>query len=318
MTQPPGQPPQDGFGAPQQPQPPVPGAPAGPYGAPPPPPQQPDGQNPYAGPPPGQAPAQPPYAQPPQGQPPQGQPPQGQPPYGQPQQPYGQSPQGPYGQPQPPYGQPDPQYAAYPPPPPPGGTGAPGPGPGKKKLGLVIGSVVVAAALIGGGIFLVTSGDSDDDDQKPKADKSVSASPSATASEEPPADDPATEDPATEDPVDEPTGAEEDRPAGDTGYQGQWQNEDAKTLTIGDKLTSGQGKGKNSVSYIDAGGKGLCMGLGQEQGGSGFRIALKCGTGDDAKYVSADLTQANDEVTLKWDKGGGSDVLPWVGSGGAT
>lgn len=85
-----------------------------------------------------------------------------------------------------------------------------------------------------------------------------------------------------------------------------------QTLTVGAKLTSGQGKGKHSVSYIDAGGDGPCMGLGQEQNGSGFRIALKCGTGDDEKYISADLTQANDEVTLKWDKGGGTDVLPWV------
>ncbi|MGW0902748.1 hypothetical protein [Streptomyces sp. NPDC002853] len=54
------------------------------------------------------------------------------------------------------------------------------------------------------------------------------------------------------------------------------------------------------------------MGLGQAQGGSGFRIALKFGTGDDAKYTSAYLTHADDAVTLKWDKGGGSDVLPWV------
>lgn len=180
----------------------------------------------------------------------------------------------------------------------------------------MIGGVVAALALVGGGIFLVISGDSDgDDDGKPKADKSVSAEPSvepsATESDEPPSEDPAVEDPASEDPLD---GGEKTRPAGDTGYQGQWQNDETKTLTVGDKLASGQGKGKHSVSYIDAGGDGLCMGLGQEQNGTGFRIALKCGTGDDAKYVSADLTQANDEVTLKWDKGGGTDVLPWVNS----
>ncbi|MEU6678222.1 hypothetical protein [Streptomyces sp. NPDC046925] len=265
MTQPPGQPPQGGFGPPQEPRP-----PAGPYGAPPPPPQQPDAQNPYAG-----APQQP---------------------YGQPPSPYGQPPQGPYA----PYGQtqPDPQYAGYPPPPPP----PPG---GKSKVALVIGSAVVVAALVGGGIFLATSGDGSDD-QKPRADKSVSAAPSASESEaETPSDDPTTEDPLDE-------GDEgESWPAGDTGYQGQWQNDEAKTLTIGAKLASGQGKGKHSVSYIDAGGDGLCMGLGQERG-SDFRVALKCGTGDDEKYISADVTRADDEVTLKWDKGGGTDVLPRV------
>lgn len=140
------------------------------------------------------------------------------------------------------------------------------------------------------------------------AGPSASEEGSSGASEEP-SEEPSDE-PTTEDPLDEPTDAT--RPAGDTGYQGQWQDEDAKTLTVGAKLTSGQGKGKHSVSYIDTGGDGLCMGLGQEQSGSGFRIALKCGTGDDEKYISASLTQANDEVTLKWDKGGGTDVLPWV------
>ncbi|WP_167828958.1 hypothetical protein, partial [Streptomyces sp. MZ04] len=198
----------------------------------------------------------------------------------------------------------------YPPPPPPGG-------PAKgKKLGIIIGSAVVAVALIGGGIFLVTSGDGDDD-QKPKADKSVSASPSEPAESAEPSEDPATEDPATEEPSEDPAtedpleDEEPTRPAGDTGFEGQWQNDENKTLTIGAKLTSGEGKGKNSVSYIDAGGKGLCMGLGQAQG-TGFRIAVKCGSGDDAKFIAANLTQADDEVTMKWDKGG-TDVLPWAG-----
>ncbi|WP_371528931.1 hypothetical protein OG302_25705 [Streptomyces sp. NBC_01283] len=173
--------------------------------------------------------------------------------------------------------------------------------------------MVVVAALVGGGVLLATGGDGDDEGgggKKPQADKSVSAGPSAEPSASEPEALP-SEDPTTEDPL---GGDDKTRPAGDTGYQGQWQNAESKTLTIGSKLTSGQGKGKHSVSYIDAGGDGLCMGLGQEQDGTGFRIALKCGTGDDAKYVSANLTQADDEVTIKWDKGGGSDVLPWINS----
>ncbi|MEU3740392.1 hypothetical protein AB0E78_25435 [Streptomyces sp. NPDC032198] len=176
---------------------------------------------------------------------------------------------------------------------------------------MIVGAVVVVAALVGGGVLLATGGDGDDEGgggRKPQADKSVSAGPSAepsvSESEALPSEDPTTEDPLG--------GGDKSRPAGDTGYQGQWQNAESKTLTIGSKLTSGQGKGKHSVSYIDAGGDGLCMGLGREQNGTGFRIALKCGTGDDAKYVSANLTQADDEVTIKWDKGGGSDVLPWI------
>ncbi|SOD85997.1 PQQ-binding-like beta-propeller repeat protein [Streptomyces sp. Ag109_G2-15] len=144
MTQPPNQPPQGGFGPPQD-QPPTGGA----FGAP---------QNPP----------------PPQG-PPQTPP---QPGYGYPQQP------GPYGRPaQPgPYGQPN-AYAPQPgygyPQQPPQFPGAPGTGPGapfggkpasKGRTALIIAAAVAALAVIGGTVYAVTSGDGGD--KKPVAQKS--------------------------------------------------------------------------------------------------------------------------------------------------
>ncbi|MGW4083442.1 outer membrane protein assembly factor BamB family protein [Streptomyces sp. NPDC004822] len=176
MSQPPNQPPQGGFGAPQDPrqggfgapQPPqpdgAPGTPPPPQGAPqtPPPPQGPP--QPPAGPPqpgygyPQQPPQQPgPYASGPYGQPPQ------QPgPYGQPQQP------GPYGQPpQPGYGYPgQPQYPGAPGTPPPGGSR----NPFKGKPALAVVAAVAALAVIGGTVYAVTSG-GDDDPKKPVAQK---------------------------------------------------------------------------------------------------------------------------------------------------
>ncbi|MFJ2726627.1 PQQ-binding-like beta-propeller repeat protein [Streptomyces collinus] len=176
MTQPPDQPPQGGFGAPQD-QPPQGGG----YGAPQPPP-----------PPPGPPPAQPPQApaQPPQPQPGYGYPqqpgpyaqpgPYGAPgapapgPYGQPQQP------GPYGQPQPgPYG-PQPGYG-YPQQPPypgapgtaPGGAPFGGKPPAKGRTALIIGAAAAALLVIGGTVYAVTSGGNDDDGKKtPVAGKS--------------------------------------------------------------------------------------------------------------------------------------------------
>ncbi|MFB7994353.1 hypothetical protein ACFC4G_16240 [Streptomyces sp. NPDC056002] len=295
MTQPPGQPPQDGSGH----------HPA--YGPPPTPPQSPSGggqDNPYAG-----APTPPPA--PPQTPPPA---PQGRPGYGdQPaygsQPPYGPPPQGqPQGQPpygQAPYGQPPHGAGAYPPPPPPQGSG------GKRRTAVIIGSAVVALVVIVGGIFLATNGGGDD---KPKAKDSVSAEP---ATSDGPSDEPTSEDPATEDPVEEPSdpsGTDQERPAGSTGYQGQWQDEQARTLTVGDKVASGSAKGKYSVSYIDAGGKGICTGIGENRSGGAFRIAVKCmgkDTGDEV--FGANLTQADDVVRLKWDKGG-SASLKWAGT----
>ncbi|WSQ09782.1 PQQ-like beta-propeller repeat protein [Streptomyces sp. NBC_01231] len=201
MTQPPNQPPQGGFGAPQdqppqpqqpQPQPAPPQqppqapAPQGGFGSPqtPPPPQGP----PPGAPPPGYGyPQQPPTA-------PQSGPYGQQGPYGQPQPgPYGQ--QGPYGQPQQPgpYGQPQqpgpygqPQGYGYPAQPQfPGAPGTPPPGSGnrfKGKTAIVIGAAVAALLVIGGTVFAVTSGGDDGDDKKPVAEKSDDSKPTASES----------------------------------------------------------------------------------------------------------------------------------------
>ncbi|WP_411149299.1 PQQ-binding-like beta-propeller repeat protein [Streptomyces sp. A30] len=167
MTQPPNQPPQGGFGAPQDQPPPQQG---GGFGAPQPPPQ---------------APPQPGYGYPQQPAPPSGPyaPPQpgpyGQPgPYAQPQQP------GPYGQPQQPGPYAQPQGYGYPPQPQyPGAPGTPPPGSGnrfKGKTALVIGAAVAALLVIGGTVFAVAGGG--DDDKKPTAQKSDDPKPSASGS----------------------------------------------------------------------------------------------------------------------------------------
>ncbi|MEV5653496.1 PQQ-binding-like beta-propeller repeat protein [Streptomyces sp. NPDC052291] len=182
MTQPPGQqPPQGGFGAPQEPPHGVPQPPQGPPQTPPPPAAPP--QAPAA--PPTPPPTQPGYGYPQQPGPydkpqqpgPYGQQPQQPGPYGQqPQQPgpYGQPQAGPYGQPQQPgpynqqtqagYGFPPQQYPGAPVPPGPGG-------PSKRKPLLIAGAAVVALLLVGGGVYLATSGD-DSGNDKPVAKKS--------------------------------------------------------------------------------------------------------------------------------------------------
>ncbi|MEU5339950.1 PQQ-binding-like beta-propeller repeat protein [Streptomyces sp. NPDC020766] len=173
MTQPPNQPPQGGFGPPQDqpPQGPPPqggfGPPQSPQGATPPPPAQPPGTPP---PPPQGAPPQPGYGYPQQPGP------YTQPgPYGQPQQPGPYTQPGPYGQPQQPgpYGQPGygyPQQPQFP--------GAPGTPPGggsrnpfKGKPAVIIGAALAAALVIGGTVWAV-SGSGDDTKKKPVADKS--------------------------------------------------------------------------------------------------------------------------------------------------
>ncbi|OQD56131.1 hypothetical protein BM536_014545 [Streptomyces phaeoluteigriseus] len=179
MTQPPNQqPPQGGFGAPQD-QPPQP-PPGGGFGAPQTPPQPPQG--PPAPPP--QAP-QPGYGYP--QQPPQPGPyaqPSG--PYGTPGAPgpYGAPPQpGPYGQPAGPYGQ-QPGYG-FPPPQFPGAPGTPGPGsrnPFKGKPALAVGAAVAALLVIGGTVFAVTSGDDGGGKKEPVAGPSDDGKPSASDS----------------------------------------------------------------------------------------------------------------------------------------
>ncbi|WP_369169953.1 PQQ-binding-like beta-propeller repeat protein [Streptomyces sp. R28] len=171
MSQPPNQPPQGGFGAPQDPR-------QGGFGAP----QPPQQDAPQAPPPPPQGPPQAPP--PPQGPPP-GAP---QPGYGYPQQPpvqpgqpgpYGQPQQqpGPYGYPQQPapYGQqPAPGYAYPPQPQYPGAPGAAPAGsrnPFKDKPALIIGAVAAVLLVLGGTVFAVTRG-GDEDPKNPVAQPS--------------------------------------------------------------------------------------------------------------------------------------------------
>ncbi|MFF8691730.1 PQQ-binding-like beta-propeller repeat protein [Streptomyces sp. NPDC015144] len=188
MTQPPSQqPPQGGFGAPQDPPPGTPQPPQAPpqpptqpgYGYPQQAPQQPQPPQPPTQPQPGpygqQQPG--PYAQQPgpYGQQPAA-PTQQQPgPYAQQPGPYGQQP-GPYGQQQPGYGYPQQQYPGAPAP---GGPGGPGGGSAKRKPAIIIGAAVAALAVIGTGVYVATSGGSDD---KPVAKESEGAKPSVSAS----------------------------------------------------------------------------------------------------------------------------------------
>ncbi|MGW5494705.1 outer membrane protein assembly factor BamB family protein [Streptomyces olivaceoviridis] len=189
MTQPPNQPPQGGFGPPQD-QPPGDRPPqAGGFG---PAPQTPPAQGGF-----GPAP-QTPSAQGGFGPAPQT-PPQPPPGYGYPQQPqqpgpYGSAP-GPYGYPQQPpqqpgpYGAPQPGYGHPQQPPYPGMPGAAPGGPldgrpgGRKKTALIVGSAVAALLVIGGTVFAVTGGDSGGGEKKkPVAQQSDDPKNSATAS----------------------------------------------------------------------------------------------------------------------------------------
>ncbi|MFD0036774.1 PQQ-binding-like beta-propeller repeat protein [Streptomyces anulatus] len=199
MSQPPSQqPPQGGFGAPQEP---PNGAPQQPQGRPNPamPPQTPPGQPPQ-GPPPAQPPAAPagPPQTPPPGTPAYGypqQPPAG-PGYGYPQQPgqapgpYGQQAPGPYGQQPGPYGQQAPgpygQQAPgpygqqpqpgqgyptqqqYPGAPAPGGPGSGAGGFLKNKTGIVVAAALAVVLVAGAGTWFLVS-DSGDDPKKPVA-----------------------------------------------------------------------------------------------------------------------------------------------------
>ncbi|MFB9388887.1 PQQ-binding-like beta-propeller repeat protein [Streptomyces coeruleoprunus] len=179
MTQPPSQqPPQGGFGSPQDPQG-VPQPPAQPPQMPPVPPTAPPAQPPTA---PAQPPAQPPagygYPQAP-GQPPA-------PGYGYPQAP-GQQP-GPYGQQPNPYGQQPNPYGGQPTQPgypgAPVPAGAPAPGGGnffKGRTGVVVAAAAAALLVVGGGTWWALSGD--DDPAKPVAGPTGSApQPSTSAS----------------------------------------------------------------------------------------------------------------------------------------
>ncbi|MFI6700127.1 PQQ-binding-like beta-propeller repeat protein [Streptomyces sp. NPDC050509] len=212
MTQPPSQqPPQGGFGAPQDsppgpPQSPPPGPPQNaPYGG-----AQPPAQPPVPPAQPPQAPAQPPQppAQPPQAPAPQpgygypqapgpyGQQPgpyQQQPgPYGQAPGPYQQQP-GPYGQQPGPYNQqPGYGYPGQPGPPTaplgsgPGGPGGPGGGKNllKGKPGVIVAAAVAGLLVIGGGTWFAFSGDDGGQNKKPVAGKSDGAEPTTSSDDD--------------------------------------------------------------------------------------------------------------------------------------
>ncbi|MEI5523824.1 hypothetical protein WB401_32580 [Streptomyces brasiliscabiei] len=271
MTQPPGQPPYDGYGAQPPQQPPYPGQ----YPAP--------GQYP----PPGQAPGQPPN-------------------------PYATAPQQPYGAPGMPgapgapgasnYG---PQYGGYPPPPPPsGGSGG--------KVALIIVAAVAALAVLGGGVFLLTSDSDDSDTARPGPGVSASASDSGSPSEE-------ASDEATEEVSDTPDGGLDD--GGSTvapakGVEGQWQDDEARTLTIGAEQTTGEAKGQHPLSYIDmVGGKGIMTGVGKYRDDNNFRMALtpmasKDVSDDDITFAT--VRRSGDDVVITWEAGG-TDTLSYVG-----
>jgi hypothetical protein len=254
---------------------------------------------------------QPPSPQPPQQSPQQPQePPQQptQPPPGagypsQPQQPPQQGQFGqPYGYPGP-YGQQQPGYG-YPPPPPPAPSNS-------GKITAIVAAAVVALLLVAGGVYVVLSGGDSDDVADPKASKSPTPEASSEFSGEPtglPTDIPSSA----------PTGDFGDPTPGphskEDGFKGQWQDDGGKTLTIGDKLPSGGSEaGKYPVSYIDPGGDGFCIGLGDERsGGSRFRIAVRCGTGEGGKNIAGNSKQDGDSITITWDEGG-SDTLDWIG-----
>ncbi|MFD8725509.1 PQQ-binding-like beta-propeller repeat protein [Streptomyces sp. NPDC059629] len=140
MTQPPDQPPQGGFGAPQDQAP-----SAGGFGAP----QQPPAQGGFGAPPP--LPPQPPYGSPvPPHQPHPG--------YGYPQQPGPYAQPGPYG-PQPGYGYPQqPPYPGGPVTTPPPGSGAGGGGPFRGRPALVVAAAVAGLLVVGGTVYAVTGG----------------------------------------------------------------------------------------------------------------------------------------------------------------
>ncbi|MGW7254833.1 hypothetical protein [Streptomyces sp. NPDC054834] len=195
------------------------------------------------------------------------------------------------------------QYGPYPPPPPPPGGGARH----KRKLALIVSGAAAAVLLIGGGVYLATNGG--DKPNKPLAQ----ASESATATDTPTDDAP---DQSSETPSDSSDSSDEDTAtAPATGFQGQWQDDANKTLTIGEKYNSGSYKGKYALSYIDPGGEGILTGLGMDRSDGTFRMVLKPMSTEGTKkddYLAATLKRSGDSVNIKWDDGG-SDTLAYVG-----
>ncbi|WP_156725523.1 hypothetical protein [Streptomyces apocyni] len=293
------QPPQDGYGYPQQP----------PQGGPP---QQP----PY-----GQPPQQPGYGQPPQGMPPQGMPPQPGP--------YGQQPPGPPGAPSPYGGMP--QQPGGMPPQPGGFPGPPAGGPGSsngKTAGIII-AAVAAIAVLGGGIYFLTQGDDDKDKKDPPSLAEPSGMPSiktldpdkipgAGGLDKDSGDD---SDKDADAPADGPgsdsggsggsSGSDGGAAGGDEGLKGTWRNtsnENRASLIIGSEMSYGDNAGKRLVSYLAFRGQGdgNCRGRGEEtDGGKSIKIAFVCKkTGEtEEKNVAVTGTEKNDAIELKWPDG---------------
>ncbi|MER5756264.1 hypothetical protein [Streptomyces sp. NPDC002088] len=150
-----------------------------------------------------------------------------------------------------------------------------------------------------------------------QADSSTSASPEEA--EETAADptdaasaDEGTGDDLTDDATDDSTGSA--TPPDATGFAGQRQDDSGKTLTIGEKYTSGEFKGKYAISYIEPGGDGILTGLGLDRSDGSFRVALKpisSDTESDSDVRAATLTRSGDDVDVTWDDGG-RDILAWV------
>lgn len=175
-------------------------------------------------------------------------------------------------------------------------------------------AVVAVLAVIGGGVFLLTSNGDDTDTAGPG--QSVSATP--TDAESPDESQDATDE-ATQEATDTPDGGLDDggsSTAPAKGVEGQWQDDELRTLTIGAEQTAGEAKGQHPLSYIDmAGGKGIMTGVGKYRDDNNFRMAL---TPMASKDVSDDditfgtVRRSGDDVVITWEEGG-TDTLSYVG-----
>jgi hypothetical protein len=196
------------------------------------------------------------------------------------------------------YGQ---QYGGYPPSPPPSsGSGG--------KVALIIVAVVAALAVLGGGVFLLTSGGDSESTATPEQSVSAQATESETPTGEPTGE-------ASPTPDEGDAGGEAATPPG-RGVEGQWQDDEARTLTIGEEQTAGDLKGQHPLSYIDMiGGKGIMTGVGKYRDENNFRMALRPMASEDVSdedITFATVRRSGDDVVIAWEDGG-SDTLSYVG-----
>jgi hypothetical protein len=196
-----------------------------------------------------------------------------------------------------------PQYGGYPPPPPPSGSNG-------GKIALIVVAAVAAIAVLGGGIFLLTGDGDEGGTAKPQQSVSAQATESESPTGEPTEEYSPTPDETAPDP--EATGTP---PAG--GVEGQWQDDQARTLTIGEEQSTGELKGQHALSYIDmVGGKGLLNGVGAYRDDDTFRMALKPFASKDVSdedIIFGTVRRDGDEVTITWEDGGDTVTLAYVG-----